>query len=190
MIVALILARGGSKRLPGKNLARVGHETLVARAVACAHETPEIDVVVLSTDADDIALEGFRHGAVVVKRPEHLAGDNATSEEGCLHALDAIGAMDDDTVVLLQPTSPLRTSRDVSTALQTFFEHPYAAPAVISTDEAGEINGAVYITDVCALRAERTFNIEGAEFLPMPNERSIDIDTREDLERAQLNWDG
>jgi CMP-N-acetylneuraminic acid synthetase len=188
MIIGLILARGGSKRLPGKNLLHVGHETLVARAIGCARQCAEIDTVILSTDSEDIALEGWKHGALVLRRPEQLAGDMATSEVGIVHAAIAAGAKPTDTVVLLQPTSPLRTPEDVNAALRMFARG--AGPSIVSVGEDGELNGAVYVTRLATLAAHRTFQVPGTAHMMMPSERSIDIDTREDLERAQLNWDG
>jgi N-acylneuraminate cytidylyltransferase len=106
-IVALIPARGGSKGVPGKNLARVGGIPLVARAVAAALAAGIEDVRV-STDDAAIGAAAVAAGARIVERPAELAGDTASSEAALLHALDVLeseGAVP-RAVAFLQATSP------------------------------------------------------------------------------------
>ncbi|WP_375388308.1 cytidylyltransferase domain-containing protein [uncultured Amnibacterium sp.] len=105
--VAVIPARGGSKGVPGKNVAPVGGVPLVARAVAAARAAGIADVRV-STDDDAIAAAALAAGAAVIDRPGDLAGDAATSESALLHALDVLGAEGVEPTVLafLQATSP------------------------------------------------------------------------------------
>lgn len=111
-------ARGGSKGLPGKNLMTVGDRSLVAWAVTHARDSGVVDRVVLTTDDDAIEAEGRRWGAEVVRRPEELASDGARTIDALVHALDALGDVADvDLVVLLQPTSPLRTPDDVTACI-------------------------------------------------------------------------
>jgi N-acylneuraminate cytidylyltransferase len=110
-LLALIPARGGSKGIPEKNLCRIGALTLTARAVRCARETGCFGRVVVSTDSDAIAAEARGEGAEVIRRPAALASDTANVVDVITHALDAL-ARDGFTpgvVVLLEPTSPLRT---------------------------------------------------------------------------------
>ncbi|MFD1721356.1 cytidylyltransferase domain-containing protein [Amnibacterium endophyticum] len=106
-VVAVIPARGGSKGVPGKNVARVGGVPLVAREIEPALAAGVADVRV-STDDDAIAAAAVAAGARVVQRPEDLAGDTASSESALLHALDAIEAegVRPDVLVFLQATSP------------------------------------------------------------------------------------
>ena len=105
--VAVIPARGGSKGIPGKNLARVGGQPLVARAVQTAQRSRGISHVVVSTDSPDIAVVAEAAGAEVVDRPADIAGDAATSESAVLHALSALGPDNVPPVtVLIQCTSP------------------------------------------------------------------------------------
>jgi len=103
----VIPARGGSKGVPLKNLQAVGGRSLVARAVeACL---PAVDLVVVSTDHEQIAAEARAAGAHVVERPAEISGDTATSESAVLHALDtllAAGGTDPEVTVLVQATSP------------------------------------------------------------------------------------
>jgi N-acylneuraminate cytidylyltransferase len=106
--VAIIPARGGSKGVPGKNLAVVGGRSLVRRAVAACLASEAVDEVVVSTDAEDIASEAARAGARVVPRPPELATDEASSESAVLHALEELRATGarPDVVVFVQATSP------------------------------------------------------------------------------------
>ncbi|MEQ6898202.1 acylneuraminate cytidylyltransferase [Microbacterium sp. KR10-403] len=104
---AIIPARGGSKGVPRKNLRPVGGVPLVARAVHAA-QAAGIDLVVVSTDDDEIAAVAAEAGARIVPRPAEIAGDTATSESAVLHALDALATdgLDIDVVAFLQATSP------------------------------------------------------------------------------------
>jgi len=109
-VLALVPARGGSKGLPGKNIADLGGRPLIAWSIAAALECTAIDRVVVSTDDDAIAAAAQACGAEVpFMRPASLAADDTPSHDVVCHALDTL---DDDIgiVVLLQPTSPLRTS--------------------------------------------------------------------------------
>jgi len=111
--LALIPARGGSKGLPGKNLAVVGGTSLTARTVQCAAGTGLFDYILLSTDDELIAAEGRRHGAQVPwLRSPVLASDTAAvvdTVRDSLRRLQEAGVAAFDVVVLLEPTSPLRT---------------------------------------------------------------------------------
>ena len=101
--VAVIPARGGSKGVPRKNLLPIGGLPLVARAIAAARATAQVDRVIVSTDSAAIADLARAHGAEVIDRPAAISGDTASSEQALLHALDLVEC---DIVVLLQPTSP------------------------------------------------------------------------------------
>lgn len=115
-VLAVIPARGGSKGVPGKNLATVAGVPLVGRAVlACAAARWVTDVVV-STDDAAIAEAGRRAGALVVSRPTAIAGDTASSETAVLHALETYEAgcsAPVDVVLLVQCTSPFVTSAEI-----------------------------------------------------------------------------
>ncbi|MEV5601108.1 acylneuraminate cytidylyltransferase [Streptomyces sp. NPDC052299] len=123
-VLAVIPARGGSKGVPAKNLARVGGVPLVARAVNACLASGEVTDVVVTTDAPAVA-EAARAAAEAlgesarlhcVQRPEEIAGDTATSEAAVLHALDAYEALRGrtaDVVLLVQCTSPFVTREDV-----------------------------------------------------------------------------
>jgi YrbI family 3-deoxy-D-manno-octulosonate 8-phosphate phosphatase len=121
MIVAVIPARGGSKGIPRKNLAPVGGMPLLAHSILHARRSRHIDLVVVSTDDDEIAEVSTQYGALVVHRPAALAADDAPSEPAVRHALDEVRDRHDteiELVVFLQPTSPIRQSRDLDGAIE------------------------------------------------------------------------
>jgi N-acylneuraminate cytidylyltransferase len=118
-VLAVIPARGGSKGVPGKNLARIGGLPLVARAVRAALAARRITRVVVSTDDAAIAVAATEAGAVVVQRPADLAGDSATSESALLHALDARShGSEPDIVVMIQATSPFVTAAELDALVE------------------------------------------------------------------------
>ncbi|MET0783646.1 MAG: acylneuraminate cytidylyltransferase [Leifsonia flava] len=124
-VVAIIPARAGSKGLPGKNSTPVGGVPLIVRAVRSALAAPSIDRVVVTTDGDAIAALARDAGADVVQRPQHLAGDTASSESALLHALasieDETGALPEATV-FIQATSPFIDAADLEVAVRTVLD--------------------------------------------------------------------
>jgi CMP-N-acetylneuraminic acid synthetase len=122
--VALVTARGGSKGVPGKNVAPVAGKPLVAWSVAAALGASAVDRVLLSTDDPQIAAAGRAAGAEVpFLRPPELARDSTALVPVVLHALDWLRGdegHEPDAVLLLQPTSPLRDARDIDDATELF----------------------------------------------------------------------
>ena len=117
--IAILLARGGSKGVPGKNLRKIGGLTLVARSVRAARRSENVSAIYVSTDDALIAEEASRYGAQVIDRPTALSGDEATSESGWLHALNQIRTEipNVDRLVFLQCTSPFTTGADIDGCL-------------------------------------------------------------------------
>ncbi|MBT2445736.1 N-acetylneuraminate synthase family protein [Streptomyces sp. ISL-43] len=112
----MIPARGGSKGVPGKNLADVGGVPLVVRAVRACLGAGSVTDVLVSTDSEAIGAAARGAGAVVLRRPARISGDTATSEAALLHALDAFEELHSvtvDVVLLVQCTSPFVTACDV-----------------------------------------------------------------------------
>ncbi|MFT3860265.1 cytidylyltransferase domain-containing protein [Micropruina sp.] len=123
-MLAVIPARGGSKGVPGKNLARVGGVPLLVRAIRAAQESERVDAIVVSTDDDRIAALALQSGAVVIRRPAALAGDEASSESALLHAWEAFENESDEAVevlVMLQCTSPFITPAEVGACVDAVF---------------------------------------------------------------------
>lgn len=125
-VLAVVSARGGSKGIPRKNLRTVGGRTLVALAGDVARNVPEIDRAVISTDDADIARVAQDAGLdAPFVRPEGLSSDTATSLDVLIHAVETVERLDQrryDVVVLLEPTSPMRTSEQVSATIRMLVE--------------------------------------------------------------------
>ena len=112
-VLAIIPARGGSKRIPGKNLKTVGGQPLIAWTIRAALAAKCVDRVILSTDDSAIMAIAQSFGCdVPFIRPKHLSTDQASSVDVVLHALSTLD-QGFDIGVLLQPTSPLRTAEDI-----------------------------------------------------------------------------
>ncbi|HVL53746.1 MAG TPA: N-acetylneuraminate synthase family protein [Vitreimonas sp.] len=214
-VLFVIPARGGSRRIPGKNLRTVAGIPLVGWAVRTARLAarslggPE-HVVVCSTDDAGISAVARAWGADIVDRPPALASDEAPSVDVALHALDALegGRGPFRAVVLVQPTSPLSDPSDVRSAVERFDRgpaesvvsvapsHPAAFHVVrdpgagirpVEAAAAGHLlTGAFYVVSPAALRRERAFVIPDRTLgFAVPPERSVDVDEPADLAVAE-----
>lgn len=137
-ILALILARAGSRRLPGKNRKRLGGKPLVVWSIEAARAVPGIVATLVSTDDPAVARISLSQGALVPwLRPRHLASARASSSSAALHALNwyekKFGKVDG--VLLLQPTSPFRKKASIRNAISLF--QKYRPLPVISILAAG-----------------------------------------------------
>lgn len=124
-VIAIIPARGGSKRLPRKNVLPLAGKPLIVWSIEAALASNYIDKIIVSTDDAEIADISRTAGASVpFMRPSELASDTASSADVVMHALDYLESQEDyyDYIVLLQPTSPLRTSADIDAALELCIE--------------------------------------------------------------------
>ncbi|MFM6927912.1 MAG: cytidylyltransferase domain-containing protein [Bdellovibrio sp.] len=133
--LALILARAGSKRLPGKNIKHLLDKPLLAWSIESALNTPSIGKVLVSTDSEEMQKVAIQYGAEApFLRPEELSSDKATSVDAALHALayadEKWGAF--DALVLLEPTSPLRKKEDLGNGIQTLKDNFADVDGVVS----------------------------------------------------------
>lgn len=208
-VLAIVPARAGSTRLAAKNSRMLAGRPMVAWTLAAAAGSRLIDHLVVSTDDPDVAATAAEMGwPPPFVRPDHLSGPDASVIDAIDHALFQIGG-DWDYVVLLQPTSPLRSADDIDGAIALCERS--GAPAVIAVsplpkppgfygviepdgryvpaergrgndlDRTVVVNGAVYVGRPEILLRERTFQSEGALAYPMPFERSWDVDTPADF---------
>lgn len=119
---AIITARGGSKRLPKKNILELAGKPLIAWTIEAAKNCSKIEDVIVTTDSEEIEKVAIEFGArVPFKRPAELSNDTATSFDVVKHCLDYLNEIEDKQVeylVLLQPTSPLRSSDDIEKAIE------------------------------------------------------------------------
>lgn len=118
-MVALIPARGGSKELPGKNLKVLAGKPLLRWSIELAKRVPAIDRIYVSTDDEAVAREAREAGADVAHRPPELAGPHSLVMDAIRYHLEQWNGTPEQPgiIVLLQPTSPLRSVADVEASL-------------------------------------------------------------------------
>ncbi|MDI6624724.1 MAG: acylneuraminate cytidylyltransferase family protein [Brevundimonas sp.] len=200
-VLAIVPARGGSQRLIAKNVRPLAGRPMVAWTLEAARGSALIDHLVVSTDDPAVAAIAAELGwPPPFMRPDHLSGATSPVIDAIEHALEQVGGRW-DYVVVLQPTSPLRTAADIDGAVRLCDDT--GAPAVIGVsplpkppvfygqvdaegrytpggvdfERAALINGAVYVGRPDVLMRDRTFQSAGALAYPMPFERSWDVDT-------------
>ena len=130
--LAVIPARGGSKRLPGKNLRDFGGIPLIGHSIRYAQASSRIKRVVVSTDDPKIADVSSSFGAEVIIRPDSLSTDTAKTGSAIKHVLEELTSSDYEPsgVITLQPTNPLRPPELLNDAIKAFEAH--APDSVIS----------------------------------------------------------
>lgn len=215
-ILPIILARGGSKRIPRKNILSMAGKPMIAWTIECALNIKGLEQVLVSTDDIEIANVCKSLGAdVPFIRPANLAQDTTTSVDVVLHLLNWLEITEaplPEFILLLQPTSPLRTTDDInasialqkekqSDAVVSVCKPSYPNSFLRQVDGNGRLvsievsdlkesfyylNGAVYLIRTTAFLKERTFISRDTCAYEMPIERSIDVDTPWDFYLADL----
>ena len=130
-VTAIIPVRGGSRRIPGKNIKKIGKYNLLERAIKLALSTPRVDRTLVTTDDPEMHACAQALGvASPGPRPAHLASDSASSVDVVEHLIGDAD-IEEGYVLLLQASSPLRTIKDLNTLLDAF-ETADAADAIVS----------------------------------------------------------
>lgn len=114
--LAIIPARGGSKRLPRKNVLDLCGKPLISYTIEAALKSKYIDKVIVSSDDEEILNISKKFGADIIKRPINLANDTATTFDAIKHTIDNVDRY--DYLILLQPTSPLRNEKHIDEAIE------------------------------------------------------------------------
>lgn len=163
--VAVIPARGGSKGIPRKNLQSLCGRPLLAWTIAAALEARSVSRVIVSTDDKEIARTAEQFGAEVIRRPEAISGDSASSESALLHALGVLreeGSLP-EILVFLQCTSPLTEAADIDGTVDAL-EREQADTALAACDfhyfiwrkqASGDATGVNHDKSVRLLRQQR-----------------------------------
>lgn len=137
-IIGLITARGGSKSVPGKNIKPLAGKPLIAWSIEAALQCKELSRVIISTDDEEIAAVSRQWGAdVPFMRPAELSQDDSSHISVVLHAIDWLAKEEEfypDYILLLQPTSPFRSTEDIKQAIKLVKDRH--AVAVVSVSEA------------------------------------------------------
>jgi len=155
-VLGLITARGGSKGITNKNIVHVGEKPLIAWTIEAALKSNVLDRVVVSTDNNEIASVAQKWGAEVpFTRPYRLAKDDSPHVDVLIHAINWLQEKEDyspEFLMLLQPTSPLRTSEDIDKSfalaidrkadcvisVQETLSHPYSVMQVTEDQKLSE----------------------------------------------------
>ncbi|MDP2559851.1 cytidylyltransferase domain-containing protein [Psychrobium sp. 1_MG-2023] len=130
-VLAVIPARAGSKRLPKKNTLPLNGRPLIEWTIEAAKSAAYLDSVIVSTDCHLIANLARQSGIKVpFIRPEYLSHDTASSVDVAIHAIEQCKEYSPEWLILLQPTSPLRTAEHIDQALKKAIERE--ADAIVS----------------------------------------------------------
>jgi len=197
VILGVIPARGGSKGVPRKNTRLVAGKPLLVWSIEAALRSTRLDRCVVSTEDAEIARVARAYGAEVLERPPELATDDASTVAVVQHALTHIPA---DTIVLLNPTSPVRRNSLVDRCIERFTETGADSLGTVHRDysyEYGEDmprrqdirprmvdNGNVYVLRAGLVRAGRWLGDRLAT-VETSREEGIDIDDDFDLWLAE-----
>jgi CMP-N,N'-diacetyllegionaminic acid synthase len=180
-VLGVIPARGGSKRIPRKNIKPLHNSPLIAYTIRAAQDSQLLTTWVVSTDDEQIRDVALSFGAYVVRRPEELAGDLTSSDEVALHALEWMGP-GYDMVVLLHPTSPIRDPEHIDEAIETLWFSD--APSLASVEYAKRSyrhNASIYAVKT---PFRTLYNDQTIPFL-MDKKHSLDIDDEMDWQIAE-----
>ncbi len=212
-ILTIIPARGGSKGLPGKNIKELCGKPLICYSIDVAREIlDDCDICVSTDDLQIIRIVESYGLKVPFVRPEALATDSANTFDVIKHALEYYFAQGKlyDIILLLQPTSPLRTAAQVKEALELYdngidmvvsVKESHAASVICHEDEDGflqltlnrdakrrqdicsyyEFNGAIYIINVQSILRGKNFSFPKRKKYIMDEISSVDIDTEVDF---------
>lgn len=121
-VVAIILARGGSKGVPRKNIIDFCGKPLIVWTIEQLQQAKGVDSIWVSSDSPEILSICREYGVATIRRPEELSDDAATSESGWLHALKILEEekCEADIIVAPQVTSPLREPSDFERGIEAF----------------------------------------------------------------------
>lgn len=216
-ILYVIPARGGSKGIPHKNIIDLSGKPLICYSIDVARQLTIDENICVSTDDEEIIKVVIDYGLrIPFRRPEALSTDYATTNDVLLHAINHYEKQGSfyDVIVLLQPTSPLRTSKQIKEAVELYEDGldmvvsvmPSHSPAVLCSENMEgfielvfnkealrrqdlgsyyEYNGAIYVINIEALKSKNLSGFHRIKKYVMDEESSVDIDTCLDLMVAE-----
>jgi CMP-N-acetylneuraminic acid synthetase len=211
MNIAVIPARGRSKRLPNKNILLLGGIPLIAHSILYAQQNNVIDEIYVSTDDETIKKIALQYGAKVIDRPECFSGDFEPTLTAVQHVLNTIPDVV-DTVILLQATNPLRPENLLRKAFESYKMSDSDSLFTVTRNhqKLGRIanncfepfnytigqrsqdleplyfeNGLLYLTKAKLIREGKIISEKSIPYEVNHIFASIDIDTQDDLEYAE-----
>lgn len=218
-LIAFIPARGGSKGIPYKNIASLVNKPLIAYSILAAQKSQLFDAIYVSSEDEKILAVAKEYGASLIDRNPQFAQDNSTTDSVIEEFISQQNVSDDDLIVLLQPTSPLRTAEHIKYAHELFKKHPQcdvlksvcagdnkylyafvgadpyltsASPEYAKISRRQDLpdiylpNGAIYIFSVAKFKRDNAIPDQRIIAYVMSDADSLDIDTQQDLEKAEF----
>lgn len=158
-VLAIIPARIGSKRLRKKNIYKFNNKPLIYWTIKSAINSKYIDRVIVSTDDKYISnLSKFYGAEVPFLRPKKLALDNSSTSEVVIHLLKKLKVRNNNIIILLQPTSPLRTTSQIDEAIDLFRKKNFLENLVSITKLNHPVEWAIELTDNLSLKNSNHLN--------------------------------
>lgn len=210
--IAIIPARGNSKRLPNKNSKLLGGLPLLVHSINYAKQYGFIDAIYVTTDNEEIKSIALEYDALVINRPKKLSGDTEPTVTALKHVLETINDTIEN-VILLQPTNPLRPKHLLSEAFQLFKEKRCDSLFTVTRNhqkfgtigidkfkpfnyELGQRsqdleplyfeNGLLYLIKAKHILNNQIITANGFPLIVNHPFASIDIDTQEDFDLAEF----
>lgn len=209
--IAIIPVRGGSKRLPGKNVLPLAGKPLLAHSIEFAKKHSFISEVYVSTDDEEIKEVALQYGAKVINRPVAISGDLEPTITALQHVLEIVETKVEN-IILLQATNPLRPEFLLNDAFELFERNNLESLFTVSRDEhkLGKIsdnkfvpfnympgqrsqdleplyfeNGLLYIAKASLIQERILMNENSFPMLVNHQFTKVDIDTQEDFDYAE-----
>lgn len=210
--IVIVPARGGSKRLPNKNILLLDGIPLIAHSIIYAQKNAIIDAVFVSTDDEKIKEIAIKFGAKVIDRPIELSGDLEPTVSALKHCIEIINDKEIENVILLQPTNPLRPEKLLQEAFSIYLvkncdslftvtrnhqkfgkiiNNEYVAFNYEIGQRSQDVepiyfeNGLLYITKTKAILNDEIITKKAFPYEVDHLFATVDIDTQEDLNYAE-----
>lgn len=168
-ILGLIPARGGSKGVPQKNIRMVDGKPLIHYSIEAAQSSKLLNTFVVDTDDERIEKIASQAGAIVIKRPSELAQDNSSVVDVAIRVINHFKneGINFDIIVLLQPTSPIKTATNIDEAIN-----------LLLTDNDTE--GVISVVAMEDTHPARMYRLEQEQLIPL--DKSVETKRRQELE--------
>ena len=166
-MVALILARGGSKKVPKKNIKLLGGTPLISHVIESAKKTKNIDEIFVSSDCDEIIEESKKFGVNIIKRPDYLSQDLSKDIDSFIHALNFLGNVKE--IIQLRATTPLINHSVLDKAINYYNENKELCTSMRSVHETPDSvlkfyrKEGKFLTNICD-------NIASYEYSSLPRQ--------------------
>lgn len=201
-VLAIIPARKGSKRLPNKNILKLQNKPLIYWSIQAAKKSKLITNIVVSSDSEKVVKIAKKLNVNAVKRPNKLSLDNTPTIDTIKYTIKNIVGIY-DYIILLQPTSPLRTNRHIDSAIKKLLYSKSSSLVSVSKEKDSEskysekninkflskgnykLNGAIYICNTKKLIINNSFFLKSNYSFMMKDRDSIDIDYIDDFKKAE-----